>query len=86
MDAFAKRTYSHKTSSQESNLQNRYRHTMKNTFKQPIPTVFVTFLKFLFEYMSHILHTSTVQKTASLADDGNSVYSQFSGAHNIKHI
>ena len=35
--------------------------------------------------MTHILHTSTVHKTASLADEGNSVYCQSSGAHNIKH-
>ena len=31
--------------------------------------------------MSHILHTSTVHKTASLADEGNSAYCQSSGAH-----
>ena len=36
--------------------------------------------------MSHILHTSTVHKTASLADEGNFAYCQSSGAHNIKHI
>ena len=36
--------------------------------------------------MSHILHTSTVHKTALLADEGNSAYCQSSGAHNIKHI
>ena len=35
--------------------------------------------------MTHILHTSTVHKTASLADEGNSAYCQSSGAHNIKH-
>ena len=36
--------------------------------------------------MTQILHTSTVHKTESLADDRNSVYGnmQFSGAHNIK--
>ena len=36
--------------------------------------------------MTHILHTSTVHKTASLADEGNSAYCQSTGAHNIKHI
>ena len=35
--------------------------------------------------MSHILHTSTVHKTVSLTDEGNSAYWQSSGAHNIKH-
>ena len=35
--------------------------------------------------MTHILHTSTVHKTASLADEGNSAYCKSSGAHNIKH-
>ena len=35
--------------------------------------------------MTHILHTGTVQKTASLAEEGNSAYCQSSGAHNIKH-
>ena len=35
--------------------------------------------------MAHILHTSTVHKTASLADDGNSAYCQSSSAHNIKY-
>ena len=35
--------------------------------------------------MTHILHTSTVHKTASLADKDNSAYCQSSGAHNIKH-
>ena len=35
--------------------------------------------------MTHILHTSTVHKTASLADEGNSSYCQSSGAHNVKH-
>ena len=34
--------------------------------------------------MFHILRTSTVHKTASLADEGNSAYCQSSGAHNIK--
>ena len=34
--------------------------------------------------MTHILRTSTEHKTASLADEGNSVYCQSSGAHNIK--
>ena len=36
--------------------------------------------------MFHILYTSTVQNTASLADEGNYAYFQSSGAHNIKHI
>ena len=36
--------------------------------------------------MTHIIHTSTVHKTASLADEGNSAYCQSSGTHNIKHI
>ena len=36
--------------------------------------------------MSNILHTSTVHKTASLDDEGNSAYCQSSDAHNIKHI
>ena len=36
--------------------------------------------------MTHILHTSSVYKTASLADEGNSAYCQSSRAHNIKHI
>ena len=31
--------------------------------------------------MSHILHTRTVHKTASLADEGNAVYCQSSGAN-----
>ena len=35
--------------------------------------------------MTHILRTSTVHKTASLAGEGNSAYCQCSGAHNIKH-
>ena len=35
--------------------------------------------------MTHILHTSTVHKTASLADKGNSAYCQSSDVHNIKH-
>ena len=35
--------------------------------------------------MTHILHTSTVHKTASLADEGNSAYCQSRGTHNIKH-
>ena len=35
--------------------------------------------------MNHILHTSTVHKTASLAEEGNSEYCQSSGARNIKH-
>ena len=35
--------------------------------------------------MTHILHASTVHKTASLADEVNSAYCQSSGAHNIKH-
>ena len=34
--------------------------------------------------MTNILHTSTVHKTASLADEGNSAFCQSSGAHNIK--
>ena len=33
--------------------------------------------------MTHILHKSTVHKTASLADEVNSAYCQSSGAHNI---
>ena len=45
---------------------------------------FVFFI--LFGEMSPILHKSTVHKTASLADEGNSAYCQSSGAHNIKHI
>ena len=36
--------------------------------------------------MSHLLHTNTVHKTASIADEGNSEYCQFRGAHNINHI
>ena len=36
--------------------------------------------------MSHILYTSTVHKTASVANEGNSAYCQASGGHNIKHI
>ena len=36
--------------------------------------------------MSHILRTSTENITAPLADDGNYVYCQSSGAQNIKHI
>ena len=36
--------------------------------------------------MTHILHTGTMHKTASLADEGNSAYCQSSGAHNIKHV
>ena len=35
--------------------------------------------------MAHILHTSTVHKTASLADEGNYAYCQSSGAHNIEY-
>ena len=35
--------------------------------------------------MTHILHTSTVHKIASLAYDGNSAYCQSSGARNIKY-
>ena len=31
--------------------------------------------------MTHILHTTTVHKTTSLADKGNSAYCQSSGAH-----
>ena len=36
--------------------------------------------------MTHILHTSTVHKTVSLDDEGNSAHCQSSGAHNIKHV
>ena len=37
--------------------------------------------------MSQILHTSIVQKTASLVDEGNYAYFQSRGARNIKtHI
>ena len=43
-------------------------------------------LFFIFGYMAHILHTSTVHKTASLVVEGNSAYCQSSGAHSIKHI
>ena len=39
----------------------------------------------LIGWMTHILHTSTVHKTASLADEGNSAYCKSSCAHNIKH-
>ena len=35
--------------------------------------------------MTHILHTSTVHKTASLVDEVNSAYCQSSSAHNITH-
>ena len=35
--------------------------------------------------MTHILHTNTVHKTPSLADEGNTAYYQSSGAHNVKH-
>ena len=35
--------------------------------------------------MTHILHKSTLEKTASLAYEGNSAYCQSSSAHNIKH-
>ena len=35
--------------------------------------------------MTHILHTSTVHKTASLADEDNSAYCQSRGVHKIKH-
>ena len=35
--------------------------------------------------MTHILHTSTLHKTESLADEGNSAYCQSSGTHNNKH-
>ena len=45
---------------------------------------FWVFFVFLFGYMSHLLHTSAVHITASLADEGNSAYCQSSGAHNIK--
>ena len=34
--------------------------------------------------MTHTLHTGTVHKTGSLADERNSAYCQASGAHNIK--
>ena len=33
--------------------------------------------------MSHILHTSTVHKTASLADECNAAYCQSSSAHTL---
>ena len=33
--------------------------------------------------MTHILHTRTVHKTASLADEGNSAYCQSSGTHKV---
>ena len=37
--------------------------------------------------MTHILHTSTVHKTSSIADEGNSVYFQSSvAAHNNTEI
>ena len=36
--------------------------------------------------MSHILRTSTENITAPLAEDGNYVYCQSRGAHNIKRI
>ena len=35
--------------------------------------------------MTHILHTSTAHRTASLADEGNCAYCQSSVGHNIKH-
>ena len=35
--------------------------------------------------MTHILHTRTAHKTASLTNEGNSAYCQSGGAHNIKH-
>ena len=37
-------------------------------------------------FISHIIHTSTEHKTASLADEDNSAYCQSSGSNNIKHI
>ena len=44
-------------------------------------------ISYWYIYITHILHTRTVQKTAkSLADEGNSAYYQSSGAYNIKHI
>ena len=36
--------------------------------------------------MNHILHTTTVHNTVSLADEGDSAYCQSSGAHYIKDI
>ena len=36
--------------------------------------------------MFHILHTSTVHKAAPLADEGNSAYCQYSGAHTEAEI
>ena len=35
--------------------------------------------------MSRILHTSTVHKAVSLADQGNAAHCQYCGVHNIKH-
>ena len=43
-------------------------------------------INYWYIYITHILHTRTVQKTALLADEGNSAYYQSSGAYNIKHI
>ena len=35
--------------------------------------------------MTNILHTSIVEKTELLADEGNSAYCHSNGAHKIKH-
>ena len=45
---------------------------------------FVKIFSFLVRW-STSLHTSTVHKTASLADEGNSSYCQSIGAYNTKH-
>ena len=44
------------------------------------------FYFYFYFLLFYILHTSTMHKTTSLADEGNSAYCQSSGAHNIKHI
>ena len=43
----------------------------------------IFFLLFFYLVRCPTLHTSTVHKTASLADEGNSAYCQSSGAHSI---
>ena len=59
-------------------------HLKTNT---QLPLFFFSFFHYYyFGWMPDILHTSTLHKTKSLAEVGNSAHCQSNGAHKIKHI
>ena len=78
----------------------RRNHFLKKTIEFPLKTsqsarktsngfiiIIYFWLDVSFFVRCYILHTCTVHKTASLADEGNSAYCQSSsGAHKVKHI